>query len=228
MRFTGRKTVHRCVCEELTPEIISTLTDDALMNVIYEKYADVISVVVFSHISKFKVSTEEIEDCIFTVIEKIISNGCSKLRKFRGESGFKTYLSSVCGNLAMDYTRKMTRINDPLVIDGRIDDNLISEEESPDVVRHSENPLNMVVAKEERMKEKKACSAVFEAMKEMEEFDRVLLDMKFLRKMTLKEMDFLLGIDNSAYCLKKAVDKLERILGEKMKMIQECLFGEAS
>ncbi len=77
-----------------SPEFIRSLSDHEILDLLYHTYSNYIYTVVRTQMQIVKLIEEDINDCFSYVILKIAENNCKKVRQFRGESTFKTYLMS--------------------------------------------------------------------------------------------------------------------------------------
>ena len=77
--------------------------DDLTPEQLYLGHLELIERIVTQFCRRCPFNREEAKDFGQTVHEKLIDDGYARIRKFRGRSSFKTYLTTVIGHLLQDY-----------------------------------------------------------------------------------------------------------------------------
>jgi RNA polymerase sigma factor (sigma-70 family) len=84
--------------------------DDRAWRWFLHEYQSCILGAILSLLAKFSIHEAEIADDIFAaVIEKLLTDDCRALRRFRWDSKFSTWLVSVARNKTYDYLRSLKR-----------------------------------------------------------------------------------------------------------------------
>ena len=203
---------------------ISLLSDEQIMEAIYSDYSDYIYSIVRSKCQSFKLNNEDIEDCFIDAIIKMSEKGCRKIRMFKGESSFKTFLTVQCRNHATDFIRKEIRNRERF----KLVDNLSNEWNeicslfSDDSFR--DNPEVKFLAGEKESLISEAHEIIEKEINLLPEDDKLLAVLRLKKFMPCREIDEFLGVDNSRYRLSKIVQSIRYKIDDDIKKRIEALF----
>lgn len=204
---------------------IQRLSGNEIINIIIRDFSNYIYSIIKKKFKSSRISDEDVEDCFIELIIKIIDNGCRKIRQFRGESSFKTYLTVVCMNIITDYIRKEVMKSERIKhIDDYSNGNAIKSIDSENYI--DEDPEIQYLTKEREKFIKKAYRIIEKEINKLAYDERLLISLKLKRDMTYREMDEFLGIENSRYRLSKAIQKIRDAVDINTRNLIEELLTE--
>ncbi len=177
--------------EELVFKIVET-NNTHLFAVLYDRYATV----VYNKCYGFSINKEEAEDLTHDVFIKLFI----KLRTFKGKSKFSTWLYSFTYNFCVNYVQRNANKKKEKVT---VVTDQIKEEDSFDDI----DDARLFELKSEKLAK---------AMKLIDPNDKVILMMKYQDDMTIKEIQHILEIGESAVKmrLKRAKEKIINVYQE--------------
>jgi RNA polymerase sigma factor (sigma-70 family) len=205
---------------------IEELSDSQIMNILYGDFSSYIYSIIRSKIRSSKLSDEDIDDCFIDVIIRISENDCRRIRKFRGESSFRTYLTVLCINLATDFIRKETRNSERIKrINGAADD-FDGFRNIDDDIYLRDNPEVQYLMKERESLIREARLIIERVIESLPHDERLLVSLRLKKNMTYREIDEFLGIENSRYRISGIIRKIRDAIGTGMRQSIEELFTE--
>lgn len=204
---------------------IHELSDTKIMDLIYRDFSNFIYTIVKNKIKSSQLSVTDIDDCFIEVILKISEKKCKRIRSFRGESSFKTYLTVLCRNLITDFIRREERISNRMVLV----ENLEFEEELLPTGNgkndcNSDNPENQFLAKEKDDAMEEALKLLEGALKKLLPEEQLLIKLKMKKNLSYREIDEFLDIDNSRYRITRIIHKIRNTFDANTKQFMEELF----
>ena len=205
---------------------INHLSDEQIMEAIYSDYSDYIYSIVKSKCHYFKLNDEDIEDCFIDVIIKMCEKGCRKIRQFKGESSFKTFLTVQCRNHVTDFIRKEVRNRERFkLVDNLSNDwNEIFSLFSDNSFR--DNPEVKYLTGEKDSLISEAHEIIENEIDSLPEDDRLLAKLRLKKFMPYREIDEFLGIDNSRYRLSKIFQGIRNKIDDDIRRRIEGLFSD--
>jgi RNA polymerase sigma-70 factor (ECF subfamily) len=178
--------------EELVFEIVAT-NNSQLFAVLYDRYASV----VYNKCYGFSINKEEAQDLTHDVFIKLFI----KLRTFKGNSKFSTWLYSFTYNFCVNYVqRNSNKKKEKITV---ITDNIKEDENSFDEIEDA----TLFELKSEKLAK---------AMEIIDPNDKMILLMKYQDDMPIKEMATLLKLGESAIKMrvKRAKEKVVKVYKE--------------
>lgn len=205
---------------------IDELSDSQIMDMLYRDYSNYIYSIIRSRIRSSKLTAEDIDDCFIDVIIKISENGCKRIRKFRGESSFKTYLTVLCINLVTDFIRREIRNRIRVRPINEVTDDFDVIRNIDDDIYLRENPEVQYLIKERESLIREAQGIIEREIGNLPYDERLLVTLRLKKNMTYREIDEFLGIENSRYRLSGIIRKIRDAIGAGMRQSIEELFTE--
>ncbi len=206
---------------------IGNLSDEQIMEAIYSDYSNYIYSIVKSKCQYFKLNDEDIEDCFIDVIIKMCEKGCRKIRQFKGESSFKTFLTVQCRNHVTDFIRKEVRNRERFkLVDNLSNDwNEICSLFTDNSLR--DNPEVRFLFGERESLVSEAHEIIEREINLLPDDDKLLAVLRLKKYMHYREIDDFLGIDNSRYRLSKIFNGIRNKVGDDIReRIEELISDE--
>ena len=208
--------------EELLP---GTLTDEGILEVIYRDYRDYLYSIAFAKCRLAGLERENADDCFTEIILKLSENGCGRIRKFRGESSLKTYLTVLARNLAADYIRHIRRSR--VVADSLEEyDELGGVEAFLGEEMPGTTPEEQYLRKEGGDVVRRALTLIERQIARLPPEEKLLVDLRMRKNLSYREIDEFLGIDNSRYRLSRLLGRLKNSLDESTRKSLEEIITE--
>ncbi len=211
----------------LNDDTISKLSDTDLLDALCRQFGDYIHSIVFYRLQGARLNEDDIEECYCWVVLQLSEKGCDRLRKFRGASSFKTYLTVTCTRLVVDYLRSMIRRDRHEELVDDFNESGHGSSLVPDEDLLNDNPEILFITHERESLVKRAVEAVRGAVNRLDDFDRLIFRLRVEDRRSYKEIDEFLGVNNSPYLFKKVVGKLQSAVDEGMRREIEELLAEA-
>ncbi len=202
------------------------LSDDQIMETIYSEYSNYIYTIIKNKCRYFKLNDADIEDCFIDVIIKMCERGCRKVRQFKGESSFKTFLTVQCRNLAIDFIRKEIKNRERFKLVDNISDDWNEICTIYDNNSLRENPERLYLSKERESIIEKVHVIIEKEIENLPDQDRVMTRLRLKKNMSYREIDEFLDIDNSRYRLSKVFQSIRSNIDNDIKNLLEDIFTE--
>ena len=203
---------------------IGELSDSQIMDILYREYSHYMYAIIRSRIRSSKLTYEDVDDCFIDVIIKISENGCRRIRKFRGESSFKTYLTVLCINLVTDFIRREIRNRERIRPIDEVTDNFDVIRNVDEAMYLRENPEIQYLMKERESLIGEAEGIIEREIENLPHAERLLVSLRLKKHMTYREIDEFLGIENSRYRLSGIIRKIRDAISARMRQsIEELL-----
>ncbi len=205
-------------------EILKSLPDTEIIEILYRNYSDYIYTIVREKMLSSKLPIDDVDDCFSHMILKLAENGCKKIRQFRGESSFKTFLTVACRNITIDYIRALIhKHGNTASIDAN--ENVFSDlyasygsDPFPD------NPEMEYIRSEHKSLVAEAAGQVRKLIDKLDRREQLILKLRIDEGKTYHDIDRFLGIDNSAYLFSKIVHKIRNSIDSRLqRSIEELL-----
>ncbi|KJR42014.1 RNA polymerase sigma-70 domain protein [Candidatus Magnetoovum chiemensis] len=170
---------------------------------LFEEYRDFIKKIVSYKCYKFNIQDENCKDCLQTIYEKLIENNYDRIRKFVGNSSFKTYIGTVVHRLFIDNC-----IPTPIAQRSKS----IDDENAPELP--SKDPSS-----EEQLANKRILSALYACIDEMKKEvmtaeDILIFKMRFIDNLTISEIARRIG---------KTRHKVDYRINHILDLLRKCL-----
>jgi RNA polymerase sigma factor (sigma-70 family) len=205
-------------------EDIKSLADHEILDILYHTYGKYIQMVVQMKIEAAGLPEYHAGDCLSHVIMKLAEHNCKRVRQFRGQSAFKTYLTVLCRNLVIDYIRTETRKKR---LTTNIDDTASRRGLSAEVLGANlaaDDPALQLIRSEEEILIAKAVEIISKEVRRLEHLEQCIFRIRIEEGRSFREIDEFLGIDNSKYRFSKILDKIRSSVDSSMrKRIEELL-----
>ncbi len=175
--------------------------DEQAWNIFLERYADCIYGTIVNVLKKHSLLTQELAEDIFAdIIQKLLSDSCRALRRFRWNSRFTTWLISITRNRTYDYIRKIARRSEM-----SIDEPIEGDEDQ--FMRQIADDLDLE-------EEANARITVQELIDMLPEKDKLVLKLYYLEGMKEEEIGQLLNLSADAVSSRKAraLQKLRKVV----------------
>ncbi|MBN2159389.1 MAG: RNA polymerase sigma factor [Spirochaetes bacterium] len=209
-----------------SPEEIRSLSGNEILDRIYHVYGDYIYTIVRTKMESAGFSEDDTNDCFGHVIMKLAEHNCKKVRQFRGRSSFKTYLTVLCGNTAIDYMRTeirkkrlTTTIDDTDRLRG-----LSSEACGPDLL--AGDPALQLVRNEEEALVTEAAALISRAVGRLDHREQCVFRLRIEDGRSFREINETLGIDNSKYLFSKILNTIRSSIDTPVRRKIEELLEE--
>jgi RNA polymerase sigma factor (sigma-70 family) len=205
---------------------IKHLSDDQIMEAIYNNYSNYLYTIVRNKCQYFKLNDDDIEDCFIDVIIKMCEKGCRRIRQFKGASSFKTFLTVQCRNHVSDFIRKEVRNRERFkLVDNLSNDwNEICSLFSDNSFR--DNPEINYLSGEKESLISEAHDIIEKEIELLLEEDKLLAVLRLKKNMAYREIDEFLGIENSRYRLSKIFQSIRNKIDDDLKRRIESLFAD--
>ena len=208
--------------DRLNADDIQRMSDADVMQAVFDICNAGISATVASRIRTFRMSEEDMNDCVTAVYIQLFDQGCRRVRKFRGECSFKTFICTVSDRILLDHIGKEIKVRDRTSGIDLLDSACAIHEDRTYIPDRQ-------FFDEERRKEIEFCESLLSrAMNELPPEEYSALMFRFYQKKEYHEINDLMGIHNAAYLIKKALSRTRYLLGKEGENIhrfiaEECL-----
>jgi RNA polymerase sigma-70 factor (ECF subfamily) len=203
---------------------LEELSDEEILEILYSDFSSYLYSLIKAKFKSYRLPDDEIDDCFMEIIIKISEKGCRRIRQFKGESSFKTYLTVLCRNLITDYIRKELKNRKRI----KLVESFTDEPETYRKLneRPVENPEAQYLQKERNKNVHKVWRTIEQEIERLPHGEKLIAKLRFKKNMTYREIDSFLGIENGRYQLSKIVQKIRDSLSTEMKQLIEEIFAD--
>lgn len=203
---------------------LEDLSDEEILEILYRDFSSYVYSLIKAKFQSYRLPDDEIDDCFMEIILKISEKGCRRIRQFKGESTFKTYLTVLCRNLITDYIRKELRNRKRIQLVESFTDELETKRIRNE--RPVENPETQYLKKERNKSAHRAWHTIEQEIERLPHGEKLIAKLRFKKNMTYREIDSFLGIENGRYQLSRIVQKIRDSLSTEMKQLIEEIFED--
>lgn len=205
-------------------EKIAALADSEILDYIYHAYGNYIYAVVRTKMESAGFSEDDTNDCFGHVIMKLAEHNCKKVRGFRGGSSLKTYLTVICGNMAIDYMRSEIRKKR---LTANIEDTDQLRGLSPEACAQdlfADDPAMQLVRNEQASLVAEAAEMIAREVGRLGRLEQCIFRLRIEEGRSFREIDEFLDIDNSKYLFSKILNTIRSSIDSPVrKKIEELL-----
>jgi RNA polymerase sigma factor (sigma-70 family) len=210
-----------------SPERIRSLSDQEILDLLYHTYGNYIYTVVRTQMQSVRLMKEDVDDCFNHIIMKIAENNCKKVRQFKGESAFKTYLTAICVNMVADYIQAEIRKEKLMVNFDDMENIRGLSAEDRGINFFTDDPAQLLIKDEQEALIAEAALIISKEINRLEYQDRCILRLRIVDGRSYREIDEFLDIENSKYLFSKIINKIRISIDSRMrKRIEELLMEE--
>lgn len=203
---------------------LEDLSDEEILEILYSDFSSYLYSLIKNKFRSYKLPDDEIDDCFMEIIIKISEKGCRRIRQFKGESSFKTYLTVLCRNLITDHIRKELKNRKRVKLVESFTDELETKKNITETVR--DNPEVQYLQKEKNKNVHRAWHTIEQEIERLPHSEKLIARLRFQKNMTYREIDSFLGIENARYQLSRVVQKIRASLSTEMKQLIEEIFED--
>lgn len=208
--------------DRLGTDDIQRMSDAEVMQAVFDICNAGICATVANRTRRFRMTEEDTDDFVTAVYIQLFDRGCRRVRKFRGECSFKTFICTVSDRILLDHIEKEMKTRDRTSGSDILDSACTIHEDTT-------HTPDRQFFEEERRKEIELCESLLSrAMTELPPEEYSALMFRFYQKKEYHEINDLMGIHNAAYLIKKALSRIRHLLGKEGETIhrliaEECL-----
>ena len=189
--------------QELTCAFIQEAENTELMESISAHYGDYL----FKIIKNSLKDNDKACDCFQYLLTHLADDNCRRIRMFKGNSSFKTYLVCICQNVIVDYLRKDKNNNKVEYVE-------LSELDMMNTACDA-TPEDDLIDMEKNEKIKEIMQAI-NSMDSLNNHERIVIKLRIWKSRTYDEINRMTHDKNSAYTLKRALAKIRNNLDSRL------------
>lgn len=201
---------------------LSGMNDSELMQAVFDICNAGIVATVTHRTRRFRMSEDDIDDCVTTIYIQLFDRGCRKVRQFRGECSFKTFICAISDRILLDHIKKEMRVRDKT-----------SGHDVMEPMYSLQSDLRSIpdrqLLEKERSRYIERCETLLaRAMSDLPPAEYSALMFRFHQKKEYHEINDLMGIHNAAYLIKRALSRIRYSLGTDGEEIHRFIAEECA
>jgi RNA polymerase sigma factor (sigma-70 family) len=210
-----------------SPEEIRSLTDKEIIDLLYRTYGNYMYTIVRAKIVSVNLPEDDVNDCLSHVIMKFAENDCKRVRQFKGNAAFKTYLTMTCWNITTDYIRSEIRKEKMTAAINEVEKLPARSLDSGGFDLFADDPAALLLRKEREDLIVEAAGIVAKEIGRLDHLEQCIFHLRIDEGRSYREIDEFLDIDNSKYLFSRIVNKIKSAIDSRMRNMIEELLAES-